>query len=152
MSCFSDCRASNEIAPPKRRFASKIRLEIRQIKSNTGGHATQPFVPEHRVFYPYKAGDFIFKEGDAGDEMYVVLEGEVDVIVHEKIVETVSVDNFLGEMALIDSRPRSATAVARTDCKLAPINQNRFKFLVQQTPHFALHLMQGMAERLRQRG
>ena len=44
---------------------------------------------------------------------------------------------------------RSATAVAKTDCKLAPINQNRFKFLVQQTPHFALHLMQGMAERLR---
>ncbi len=103
-------------------------------------------------FIPFKAGDFIFKEGEAGDEMYVVLEGEVDVIVHDKVVETVRVDNFLGEMALIDARPRSATAVARTDCKLAPINQNRFKFLVQQTPHFALHLMKGMAERLRQRG
>ena len=100
-------------------------------------------------FIPYKAGDFIFREGEPGDQMYVVLEGEVDVIVHEKVVETVGVDNFLGELALIDARPRSATAVARTDCKLAPINQNRFKFLVQQTPHFALHLMQRMAERLR---
>jgi len=102
-------------------------------------------------YIPYKAGDVIFKEGESGDEMYVVLEGEVAVIVHDKIVETVGVDNFLGEMALIDSRPRSATAVAKTDCKLAPINQNRFKFLVQQTPHFALHLMQGMAKRLRER-
>jgi len=102
-------------------------------------------------FVPFKAGDTIFKEGEPGDEMYVVLEGEVDVIVHDRVVETVGVDNFLGEMALIDSRPRSATAVARTDCKLAPINENRFKFLVQQTPHFALHLMQGMAERLRHR-
>jgi len=102
-------------------------------------------------FIPFKAGDTIFKEGEPGDQMYVVLEGEVDVIVHDKVVETVRVDNFLGEMALIDARPRSATAVARTDCRLAPINQNRFKFLVQQTPYFALHLMQGMAERLRHR-
>ena len=102
-------------------------------------------------FIPFKAGDIVFKEGEAGDQMYVVLEGEVDIIVHDKVVETVGVDNFLGEMALIDARPRSATAVAKTDCKLAPINQNRFKFLVQQTPHFALHLMKGMAERLRNR-
>ena len=102
-------------------------------------------------FIPYKAGDTVFKEGEPGDQMYVVLEGEVDIIVHERVVETVGVDNFLGEMALIDERPRSATAVAKTDCKLAPINQNRFKFLVQQTPHFALHLMQGMAERLRRK-
>ncbi len=102
-------------------------------------------------YIPFKSGDVIFKEGESGDEMYVVLEGEVAVIVHDQVVETVGVDNFLGEMALIDSRPRSATAVAKTDCKLAPINQNRFKFLVQQTPHFALHLMQGMAKRLRER-
>jgi CRP/FNR family cyclic AMP-dependent transcriptional regulator len=102
-------------------------------------------------FIPFKAGDTVFKVGEPGDQMYVVLEGEVDIIVHDKVVETVGVDNFLGEMALIDERPRSATAVAKTDCKLAPINQNRFKFLVQQTPHFALHLMAGMAERLRHR-
>jgi len=102
-------------------------------------------------FIPYKAGDTVFKEGEPGDEMYVVLEGEVDIIVRDKVVETVGVDNFLGEMALLDERPRSATAVAKTDCKLAPINQNRFKFWGQQTPHFAIHLMQGMAERLRHR-
>jgi len=102
-------------------------------------------------FIRYKAGDAVFKEGEPGDQMYVVLEGEVDIIVHDKVVETVGVDNFLGEMALIDARPRSASAIAKTDCKLAPIDQKRFKFLVQQTPNFALHLMQGMAERLRQR-
>jgi CRP-like cAMP-binding protein len=100
-------------------------------------------------FTPFKAGDIVFKEGEPGDQMYVVLEGEVDIVVNDKVVETVGVDNFLGEMALIEERPRSATAVAKTDCKLAAINQNRFKFLVQQTPYFALRLMQGMAKRLR---
>lgn len=54
-------------------------------------------------------------------------------------------------MALIDQQPRSTSAVAHTDCKLAPINPARFNFLVQQTPHFALHLMRVMADRLRQR-
>jgi len=105
--------------------------------------------PEY--FVPFKAGDVIFNEGDAGDMMYVVIEGEVDIVVRNKIVETIGPENFLGEMALVDASPRSATAVARTNCKLAPINHSRFNFLVQQTPNFALHLMRVMTDRLRRR-
>jgi CRP-like cAMP-binding protein len=52
-------------------------------------------------------------------------------------------------MALIESRPRSATAVARTDWKLVAVSEKRFAFLVQQTPHFALQVMRVMADRLR---
>lgn len=52
-------------------------------------------------------------------------------------------------MALIDRNTRSATAVAKTACKLVPIDEKRFKFLVQQTPNFALQLMRIIAERLR---
>src|ERR1043166_10096095 len=89
-------------------------------------------------FIPFKAGDTVFKEGEPGDQMYVVLEGEVDIIVHDKVVETVGVDNFLGEMALIDERPRSATAVAKTDCKLAPIAPRRFEYLVHTDHNLAL--------------
>ncbi|HEU5100134.1 MAG TPA: Crp/Fnr family transcriptional regulator [Roseiflexaceae bacterium] len=58
---------------------------------------------------------------------------------------------IVGEMALIDDRPRSATAVAATDCRLVPIDERRFTFLVQQTPMFALAVMRVMAERLRRR-
>ncbi len=102
-------------------------------------------------FVPYNAGDVIFKEGEPGKTMYVVLEGEVDVLLRDRIVETIGPEQFFGELALIEERPRSATAVARTRCKLAPINHARFNFLVQQTPHFALHVMRGMADRLRRR-
>jgi CRP/FNR family cyclic AMP-dependent transcriptional regulator len=102
-------------------------------------------------FVPFAAGDTIFKEGDPGDMMYVVIDGEVEVVVKGRVVETIGAENFLGEMALIDEQPRSATAIARTDCKLAPINATRFNFLVQQTPHFALHLMRAMADRMRRR-
>jgi len=56
---------------------------------------------------------------------------------------------FSGEMALIDSSARSATAVARTDCELIPVDDKRFMFLVQQTPFFAIHVMRVLADRLR---
>jgi CRP-like cAMP-binding protein len=58
-------------------------------------------------------------------------------------------DDIFGEMALVGSSPRSATAVAVTDCTLAVINKHRFLFLVQETPMFALQVMPAMASRTR---
>ena len=56
---------------------------------------------------------------------------------------------MLGEMALIDNSPRSATVKAKTDCTLAVINQKRFMTLIQQTPYFAIQVMSVLADRLR---
>ena len=97
----------------------------------------------------FAAGQQIFAEGQAGDVMFIVKEGEVDVVVHGKVVETLGPGGILGEMALIDRNPRSATAVAKTDCQLVPINEGRFQFLVQQTPYFAIEVMRVLANRLR---
>jgi CRP-like cAMP-binding protein len=97
----------------------------------------------------FTAGQTIFREGDRGDTMYVVIEGEVDLSVHGTLVETLTPGGMFGEMALLDAEPRVATAVAKTDCKIAPIDEKRFKFLVQQTPHFALQMMRVIADRLR---
>jgi CRP-like cAMP-binding protein len=52
-------------------------------------------------------------------------------------------------MALIDGKTRSATAIAGTDCKIAVINEKRFLWLVEQTPRFALQMMQVITQRLR---
>lgn len=97
----------------------------------------------------FPAGQTIFSEGTNGEVMYVVKEGEVEVRVHGGIVETVGPGGILGEMALIDRNPRSATAVAKTDCTLVPVTEARFKFLVQQVPAFSLEVMRVMASRLR---
>ncbi len=56
---------------------------------------------------------------------------------------------LLGEMALIDDSPRTANAVAKSPSRLAQIDRRRFHFLVQQTPHFATHVMRTLADRLR---
>ena len=97
----------------------------------------------------FKAGQPIFTEGERGDLMYIVKQGEVDLFVHGKLVETLGPGGILGEMALIDHKPRSATAIARTDCQLVPVSEGRFQFLVQQTPYFSLEVMRVLAHRLR---
>lgn len=94
-------------------------------------------------------GEILFREGDRGDCMYVLLEGSADVRVGETLVESATPGALLGEMALVDSSPRTATVVATEACRLAKIDQRRFHFLVQQTPYFATHVMKVLTERLR---
>jgi CRP-like cAMP-binding protein len=95
------------------------------------------------------AGEMIFSENDTGHEMYVIIEGEVDVSFNGRFIESVGPGSLVGEMALIDHKTRSATATAKTDCKVVAIDERRFTFMVQETPHFALEVMKIMADRLR---
>lgn len=95
------------------------------------------------------AGEAIFRAYDMGSEMYVVLEGRVDISIGSTLVETLGPGEPFGEMALIDQAPRTATAIAKTPVKLAVIPEKRFLFMVQTTPHFALQIMKVMADRLR---
>ncbi len=102
-----------------------------------------------RQLQSFARGQTIFSQGDAGEVMYVVVEGQVKLFVDNEVVERVGPDGVLGELALIDAAPRSATAIADTDCKLMPINRKKFILLVQDRPDFALHIMRIMAGRLR---
>jgi CRP/FNR family transcriptional regulator, cyclic AMP receptor protein len=97
----------------------------------------------------YTAGQTIFEAGTPGDIMYVVQEGDVDIVLTGRVIDSSGPGGIIGEMALISDKPRSATAVAKTDCKLVPIDEKRFTFLVQQTPYFAIQVMRVIAERLR---
>jgi CRP/FNR family transcriptional regulator, cyclic AMP receptor protein len=99
----------------------------------------------------YASAETIFAEGEIGDRMYVVVVGEVDVIAQGTHIATLGAGSIVGEMALLDGQPRSATVVARTECALAPIDRQRFQFLVDYTPLFATQVMRVLAERLRQR-
>ena len=97
----------------------------------------------------FAAGQTVFNAGEQGRVMYVVLEGEVSILIGSAVMEDVLPGGFFGEMALIDQDLRSATAVAKTDCKLVPVDKKRFTFLVQEHPYFSLEVMQTLARRLR---
>jgi len=102
-----------------------------------------------KEFVEYKAGQVIFEEDQRGDVMYAIKEGLVDIIHKGRIIETIQKGQFFGEMAIVDKLVRSAQAVAKTDCKIVVVNRHRFLFLVQETPTFALEIMQVMSERIR---
>jgi CRP-like cAMP-binding protein len=102
--------------------------------------------PDVRTF---SAGEAIFTEGETGDCMFAVVEGEVTIRKGERVLEHVHAGGVFGEMALIDKTPRSASAVAVTDCQVVAIAEKRFTYLVQQTPYFALEIMHVLADRLR---
>jgi CRP-like cAMP-binding protein len=95
------------------------------------------------------AGQTIFRDGDGGNTMFGVIDGEIAIVKGGVLIEKIGPGGILGEMALIDEAPRSADAIAMTDCSLSLIDRPRFEFLVGTHPTFALQVMQVMAERLR---
>jgi len=105
-----------------------------------------------KEFNSYEAGEIIFTSGSVALEMYVVKKGEVDIIYNNQVIESLNPGEIFGEMALIDDKPRSATAVAKTECQVVPIDKEKFSFLIQQSSvgsDFAIQVMKVMAERIR---
>lgn len=104
---------------------------------------------ESKDFFTFEAGQVIFERGDASDFMYGIMHGEVDIRVGDRVVETIQDGSVFGEMALIDDEPRSATAVARTECRVVQLNAPAFHEMIALHPDFALDVMKVMAERMR---
>jgi len=98
---------------------------------------------------PYSAGQIIIAAGTKGQTMYIVVDGDVEIRVGDTLLETAGPGSIFGEMALIDDDPRSATVVAKTDCRVVELDRRRFEFMVSETPYFALAVMRVMADRLR---
>ncbi len=102
----------------------------------------------------YDVGDVIFEEGSTGRELYVVLEGNIDIVKDSGATRTTIVTlgkgEFFGEMAVIDGSSRSATAIAAAPkTRVMRINHARFVYLVSQQPAFALMIMDALSKRLR---
>lgn len=98
--------------------------------------------------------DVIFEEGSTGRELFVVLDGEVEIAKVDGARKTSIVKlgkgEFFGEMAVIDGSARSATAIASApNTKVMRINHARFVYLVSQQPAFALMVMDALSKRLR---
>ena len=96
-----------------------------------------------------KAGDVIFKEGDAGAVMYGIISGTVAMQIDGETVETIEAGDVFGEGALVNpDKLRRSTAIAQSDCQLALLNEERFKFLIENTPNFAIDVMRSYSNRL----
>ena len=96
----------------------------------------------------FQAGDVIFREGDQAHHMYVVLQGDIELRVADRAVGQCRAGDIMGEMAIVGSHKRTATAVAISACRLVPVTERRFVLLVQEQPYFALHVMKILTDRI----
>ncbi|MEH2076118.1 MAG: Crp/Fnr family transcriptional regulator [Nostoc sp.] len=96
----------------------------------------------------FSAGDVIFEEGQSGDKIYGILEGEVDILVNGKVVETIETGEVFGAGVLVGVQNRTYTAIPKVDSKLGFLDREGFLFAVQETPMFAIQVMKSYSERL----
>jgi len=102
----------------------------------------------------FKAGDILFNEGDTTYHFYVIQEGEIEI--YKTTPEgkpvplgTVSAGSSLGEFAMLDHMPRSATARAVTDVSAAKVSEEAYQQLIEELPEWAVAVMRGMIDRIR---
>ena len=104
--------------------------------------------------YTYKSGEVIFKEGDPGHEMFVIIGGQVEIrkstsATSSKTLIVLEKGDIFGEMSLIDKKRRSATALATTPTRILALNDRLFDATLDGNPDFARKMIRILSERLR---
>ncbi len=98
-------------------------------------------------------GDYLFREGDKADVLYMIHSGKVEIYRKsgniQKRLQVLGEGEFVGEMAVIDSLPRSANAVALEDCQLIKMDKASFEKSIKENHQFAISVIQFMSKRMR---
>jgi CRP/FNR family transcriptional regulator, cyclic AMP receptor protein len=94
------------------------------------------------------SGKVLITEGQPGCEFFIVLEGEVEVRQGDRVIATRRAGEYVGEIALLDRRPRTATVVATMPVSVEVLNQREFVSLLAQAPELSEHILATMAQRL----
>jgi CRP-like cAMP-binding protein len=121
---------------------------MKAVFKSTGGKD-----PVRDSILSFSAGDVIFSQGDLGTDMYIIQEGEVDIIKHigneSHLLSHLEKGDFFGEMALMENTPRTADALAKTDVKVVAINGSRFDEMLRKNPEIAVRIIRKYSKRLR---
>lgn len=102
-----------------------------------------------------EAGDFVFEEGDSGSDMFIIQEGEIEILktwaTEKHRLSVLEPGDFFGEMSLLEDQPREIAARALSDYTLLRIDHTTFDTMVQENPEIAVRMLRKMARWLRER-
>jgi CRP/FNR family transcriptional regulator, cyclic AMP receptor protein len=96
-----------------------------------------------------KAGHVLMRQGDIGREFFVVIEGEVEVERDGRIVATVGPGGFVGDIALVTERPRTATVTTTRPSRFLVVGHREFHTLMDEFPSIRMSILESMAMMLR---
>ncbi len=124
------------------------------VFKTTGSNTLVKPAQKSGYFLEVKEGEYVFREGDLGTEMYILHEGKVEILsgsgTNEQLLAVLEKGDFFGEMAVLEDLPRAASARAVTDVKLLQINGSTFDQMLRNTPEVAVRMMRKLARRLRE--
>ena len=110
--------------------------------------------PRARFLNSFAAGQTIFEQGRPGAEMWIIQDGQVEILRRvghlERRLALLETGDFFGEMSVLEDLPRSATARAVTAAKLLPIDASTFDQMLREHPEIAVRMMRKLSRRLRQ--
>jgi CRP/FNR family transcriptional regulator, cyclic AMP receptor protein len=115
-------------------------IDMRMFAQRAGANVTFP------------AGSIVFNKGDAGNCMYVVQSGVIEMVLGDTVIELCGPNEAIGFMSMVDGAARSSTARVKDACQLSLIDQRKFRFMIDEVPNFALYIMGAMARRIRGMG
>lgn len=98
----------------------------------------------------FNPGEKVVREGDSGDEMFIILQGKVSIEVGDITIGEMAGGDFFGEMSLIDDAPRSATVTAIETSLLFVINSTNFERIIAWEPVIAIRIMKSLSKRVRE--
>ncbi|HKB77934.1 MAG TPA: cyclic nucleotide-binding domain-containing protein [Myxococcales bacterium] len=101
---------------------------------------------------PFAAGDPVFAEGEPGDALYLLVEGAVKVHRGGEQLAQLGARDVFGEMAVLDSQPRSASVTVLKDAVLLKIGRDDFRDILQERPEIGMGIIQVLSRRLRPAG
>lgn len=124
---------------------------MKAVFKTTGGGGKDPLA---NSVFAYSVGEKIFAQGELGTEMFIIQDGEVEIIKHiagaSHVLSRLEKGDFFGEMAILEAMPRTADAVAVTEVKVVSINGSRFDEMLRKNPEVAVRIIRKYSKRLRE--
>ena len=104
---------------------------------------------QHATICEFAPGENIFRVGEPGDYLAVLLAGRVEIRKGEAVIAAIDPGGLFGEMGIIDGKPRVADAYAKANSRIAKIKEGQFLGLLEASPHFGLAVMRLLTDRIR---
>ncbi|WP_457640760.1 Crp/Fnr family transcriptional regulator [Persephonella sp.] len=128
-------------------------LENSTLFKDFGGNFLNQIIPYIQI-YEYKKGREIVYQGEESSDLYIILEGKMRASIfddegNELIIESFKPGDFVGELSLIDGKPRSASLIAETNIKVAVLQRKHFISILKKNPELCLKLAENLVNRLR---
>jgi CRP-like cAMP-binding protein len=125
---------------------------MKAVFKSTGGPGGKDPVKDNSL--AFSPGEKIFAQGELGTEMFIIHEGEVEIVKHiggeSHILSRLEKGDFFGEMAILEALPRTADAVAVSDVRVVAINGSRFDEMLRRNPEVAVRIIRKYSKRLRE--